>query len=334
MLGDYAWYMFYRVFSLFPQSAPVEPSDDVKVLIDESGLSQRHIANMYKIFLKLHRAEVLKSYHRFRTNAISSDSVINIVSDYREFVVGLLHHILQLGGSFEYLDWNHFVYIVIRFCSLTKVELSQLLFLIIVRDSRGLDVHYLTSTQLDRFYEQYRHSSCPVSMDCTKIHFSNFPLSRYYITDFVEVCFLYSQLINPLVYLQNEFRVSLPNLQFWENSYRNPHLIGNRKIGTDFFLIKKLNVVLIESTQSQFQESTDLLLLSSEIIHHKLAQRGGHIGPGGWGSLFNPVPAEEDGRERALELAFLSDSRSQKRKNKSAIVEIYSKIPPTSLIKN
>ena len=191
VFGDYAWYMLYRIMSFFPQSAPVEPNEDVKALITESKLTQTDIVKMYKVYQTLYRQEVLVNYHRFRTSSISVGSIINVVPDHREFVVTLLRNILQLGGCYEYIDWNHFLYILIKFCSLTKVELCQLLFLIIVRESRGLDVHYLTSTQLDRFYLTYRSDntegveSVPVSMDCSKIHVSNFPLSRYYMTDFV-----------------------------------------------------------------------------------------------------------------------------------------------------
>ena len=325
MLGDYAWYMLYRVISLFPQSAPVEPTDSLKSLIAESSLSQADVAKMYKVFQSLHRQEVLRSYHRFRTSAISVGSMINIIPANREYVQILLSNVLQLGGCYEYLDWNHFLYVTIRFSSLTKVEMCQLMFLIIVRESRGLDVHYLTSTQLDRFYQMYRSSEVPRTMNCSTIHFSNFPLSRYYITDFVEICFLYAQLLNPLIYLQRQFQRVLPNVKFWEN-HENPTLVGNRKVGMDFFLIKKSQINLLSETP--FQETNDLLLLASEIIHNKVAESGTRVG--GWGSIFASPPSDKNNYERNLELAFLSKSRTSFK----APTTIYGSLDQTSLIKN
>jgi hypothetical protein len=311
-----------RLKSYLPNAAPPEPRAEVKDLIADVRLSQRDVSRIFQIYQKLRRQD-----GNLRTRAkqitLHSSSVINIVNDHRVYVQLLLKNILQLGGCNEFIDWDHFVYICVQFCSLTKVEICQLMFLFIVRESRGLDIHYLTSTQLDRFYDLYRPetsgtvSSPPESMLCSRIHFSNFPLSRYYMTDFVEICFLYSQLINPILYLQRQFRRVIPSLRFWD-IYENHALIGSRKIGVDYFAIKKSRVHLLD--EDQFKETTDLLILSSYIIQKKIATDHNYAGVDqsatAWGNVFGQLAtagnairdleAEEELRQRKMDMHFVS----------------------------
>lgn len=317
-----------KLRSFLPQAAPPEPRREVKELIAEVHLSQGDISKMFQVYQRLRRQD-----GNLRTRAkqltLHSSVVINVVNDHRIYVQLLLRNILQLGGCNEYIDWDHFVYVFVQFCSLTKVEICQLMFLFIVRESRGLDIHYLTSAQLDRFYDMYRPESGvmgpgaappPPTMLCSRLHFSNFPLSRYYMTDFVEICFLYSQLINPIVYLQRQFRRVIPSLRFWDN-YENYALIGSRKITAEYFSIKKANAHLLK--EEQFQETTDLLLLSSYIIQKKIAQDPSYSGvdpaASAWGNVLeqldnagNGIVSEEDKTARGKQLDMSATRRRGK----------------------
>jgi hypothetical protein len=251
------------ILDFLPQAAPTEPLDPVKKLIAEVGLSQSDVASIFRTFERLRNLDGRKSSGGNRL--LSVKFVISAISKCKDEVELLLNNILQLGGCYETVDWDRFLFVFIKFCALTRVELCQLLFLIIVRELRGLEIHYLTSTQLDRFYEKYRKPSTPTSMNCSKIHFSNFPLGRYYPTDFIEVCFLYSPLINPILILQRQFQSLMPSLRFWDNY---DFLSGmNRKISHDFFLMKRFRFQMTGETA--FQETCDILLLSSDFMNQK-----------------------------------------------------------------
>ena len=265
-LKELSFLVYGKILDVLPQGAPTEPSDLVKQLIANVCLSQAEIARIYQVFQHLRFRDGNKRISN--QPILSSTAVVHVLESSKEHVDILLKNVLQLGGCYEHIDWDHFLFVFIKLCSLSKVEICQLLFLIIVRELRGLEVHYLTSTQLDRFYERYRTESTPASMNCSKIHFSNFPLSRYYITDFIEVCFLYSPLLNPILILQRQFQKVIPSVRFWD-SY--DYLSGtNRKIGLDFFLIKRNTVTMAEGMS--VQETCDLLLLSSEFVHEKLTK--------------------------------------------------------------
>jgi hypothetical protein len=193
------------------------------------------------------------------------------------------------------------------------VELCQLLFLIIVREMRGLEIHFLTTAQLDRFYERYRGDKVPASMDCNKIHFSNFPLARYYVTDFVEMCFLYGPLVNPIMYLQRQLQKVVPSLRFWD-SY--DFIAGtNRQVTLDFFLVKRRNVNMTAS--SNFQETCDMLLLRSDFA-----------GPQARTVSKNAIA------ERWIELDFLSRNRKYHIKSEFKLDEVYKRMPTDSLLKH
>lgn len=331
VLSDfYVWFL-----DLFPQAAPLIPTEEVKLLLANIGLSQSELAKFFKIFTHFRHRDGNKWVDG--KMVISTNTVVKIINDKREYLNTILKHILQLGGCYDSLDWSHFLFVFVRFCSLSKVELCQLLFLIIVRDLRGLDIHYLTSTQLDRFYDTFRNSQVPENMDCNKIRFSNFPLSRYYVTDFVEICFLYSPLIYPMQSLQRKFQSILPSLRFWDE-YAS--LAGTtRKITLDYFLIRKTNVQL--SGITTFQETCDLLLLSSHLIHERLRQRKTEItnaqflmnenSKGCRGSQ-SSTHSQEKRDARLLETEFIARSRESNDDSKYKIDNIYRKMDPNALL--
>ena len=320
--------LYFKVLDLLPQSAPAEPTEEVKTLIAETKISQADIARIHRLYQRLRHQE---GNHWLQNQmTLSTASIIKIVPEYRTQVISLLRNILQLGGCYEQIDWSHFLYIFIKFCSLSKVEVCQLLFLIIVRECRGLDVHYLTSAQLDRFYDRYRGEFVPVGMNCNKVHFSNFPLSRYYVTDFIEICFLYGPLVNSILFLQRKFQQVFPSLRFWDEY---DFISGtNRKITLDFFLVKKHHLIMNSSVA--FQETCDMLLMSSDLMHKKPAAVNpddveGGDGKQGWkgrGSLGSTL-------ERSLEIDFLSKNRKFNINSEHGINQVYAKMQPNSLLK-
>ena len=328
-----------RFLEYLPNAAPREPTDEVKALISATKLAQNDVSSIFQVYQRLRwRDGTLRT--KTKQITLRTSAVIELVADNRLYISTLLRNIMQLGGCYEYIDWNHFLFIFVRFCSMTKVELCQLMFLIIVRESRGLDVHYLSATQLDMFYEIYRtgHGDIPsdalplpVSMQCNRIHFSNFPLPRYYVTDFVEICFLYNPLINPLIYLQRQIQRVLPTLRFWD-AYENLSLVGSRKISLDFFLMHANRVTI--GGEEPFKETCDLLLLGSQLMQSKrklgmksvssinqqdsgASARGDwskvlgqmHIGGNGASSEIDDEKAEAI-KERQKELDFLSKPHS------------------------
>ena len=308
--------MYHGLTDVLPQSAPTEPLPDVKKLVVESGLTQSDLSMIYSTYQKLRREDGrirIQSHPTLRIEAVSS-----LIGSPSQEVEILLSNILELGGCYEHIDWNHFVYIFIKFCSLTKVEVCQLFVLIIVRECKGIDAHYLTSAQLDRFYDRYRKPSIPDGMNCSRIHFSNFPLSRYYATDFVEICFLYGPLVNSILFLQRKMQCVFPSIRFWD-SYN--YLTGsNRKITLDYFLIKKQHLTM--NTSAAFQETCDLLLLSSNLVHSKLLR-------GGTGSSTSKAIKNE----RRLELGFLSRNPTYHSKEDHSYAKISSHQQSNSLLR-
>jgi hypothetical protein len=160
-------------------------------------------------------------------------------------------------------------------------------------------------------------------MNCSKIHFSNFPLARYYVTDFTEVCFLYSPLVNPLLDLQRQFQHILPSMRFWDRYDFLPGM--NRRITLDFFLIKRANVSMTSS--SALQETCDLLLLSSEFVNSKLRKRhqaetDGDLAPTGASVI-----------ERWMEVDFLANNRKMNSRSVAKIDDVLEKMPNEGLIR-
>jgi hypothetical protein len=309
--------IYAAILDVLPQSAPVEPSEQVKRLIQDVGLSQSDITMIHRVYQRLR----LVDGHRRDGNhlTLASSAVISVVRTHSNHVQPLLRNILQLGGCYERVDWDQFLYVSIKLCTLTKVEICQLLFLVIVRELRGLDVHYLTSTQLDRFYESYRSDGVPSSMNCSKIHFSNFPLARYYVTDFIEVCFLYAPLVNPILILQRQFQAIIPSVSFWEKYDFLPGI--NRKISLDFFLIKRANVSMTNA--SSFQETCDLLLLSSDFVETKSRSTAKAFDGG----------VSAGAVQRWMELDFLTGNRKSNLSDESLIKEVYNKMPNEGLVR-
>jgi hypothetical protein len=139
---------------------------------------------------------------------------------------------------------------------MSKIELAQLQFFVIIKDMRSWTVHYLTSSQLEEYHKKFRN--CPVESFATSdIRFARLPLARYYVSDFVELCFRHAALLNPLLHLQRCLQKKLPGLRFWDNIDRQTQ--ENRKITLEFFLAKKSHLFL-QTSANAFRETCDVLL--------------------------------------------------------------------------
>merc|ERR1719353_2712850 len=123
--------------------------------------------------------------------------------------------VVELAGVHQTLDWSTFVYILLRFCSLSKIELCQLMYFVIIKEVKSWTVDYVTCTQLAEYYETF--AECPIEgFSSEAIHFYRLERNRYDLPAYVELCHRFHQLINPLVYLQREVRQACPSLSFCE----------------------------------------------------------------------------------------------------------------------
>ncbi|KAF4716087.1 hypothetical protein FOZ62_005577, partial [Perkinsus olseni] len=245
--------MVKKTLGAILRSAPPRPCKEVETELRNLKMGLHELHQIYGAFYHLKQ----NSSRRLVLTAkeIPADSVINLVRDRREYASAILRSLVELGGCFDTVKWDEFLYIFLRFCSLSKIELCQLMFLIIVKEVKSWTVHYLTASQLDEFYSRFHH--CPVqSFDTHDIHFGRLALSRYYTNDFVELCFRFGKMVNPLLHLQRCIQRSVPSLAFWENYDRTE--VFNRKLTLEFFLIRKTHFFL--QGEPSFRESCDMLL--------------------------------------------------------------------------
>ncbi len=92
--------------------------------------------------------------------------MIKMVPHRKKWVERCLLRLVEFGGCYETMEWNQFLYIFLRFNSLSKVELCQAMFYIIIKDVKSWTIHYLTCSQLQEYYEFYKES--PVKSFNTK----------------------------------------------------------------------------------------------------------------------------------------------------------------------
>lgn len=223
-----------KVFSIVTRGQAPEPTQQVVEVLASLKMTPRDLNHLYRTF---HTLQQFQS----RTvtpgpDEISEDSLLTLIAVRRYWVKVLLANLVELGGCRDAISWDAFLYVFLRFCSLSKLELCQCLFYIISKQCKSWTVHYLTSTQLQEFYDFY--ANCPVQSFSTKsISFTRLPLNRYYMSDFVELVHRFGQLINPLVHLQRSLQQNLPTISFWDDYDRIE--VCNRKITLGFFLMTK-----------------------------------------------------------------------------------------------
>lgn len=120
----------------------------------------------------------------------------------------------------------------------------------------------VVSSSVSLRYFRFHHCSVR-SFDTHEIHFRRLALSRYYTSDFVELCFRFGKMMNPLLHLQRSLALvlhlasdwgrciqrSIPSSAFWENYDRTE--VFNRKLTLEFFLMRKTHIFLQVAFESQ-----------------------------------------------------------------------------------
>lgn len=214
-------------------------------------------ADMLAMYLTFHRVRQTEEEDIVRVaHEIEGESLLQLIRVRRKWCASLLRNILRLGGVKGYISWETFLWIILRFCSLTTVELAQTLFLVIGLEVATDSPHYLTIEQLQRFYAPYAKQTCPDSFSTKYIDFERLPLSRYYMSDFAELVQRFSQLLNPMRHLQRSLQEYFPSHDFWDTVESS--LASCRKITEDFFRMESTRVHL--RGEPPFRETCDMLI--------------------------------------------------------------------------
>eukprot|EP00927_Polykrikos_kofoidii_P001947 TRINITY_DN10754_c0_g3_i1.p1 TRINITY_DN10754_c0_g3~~TRINITY_DN10754_c0_g3_i1.p1 ORF type:complete len:444 (-),score=68.13 TRINITY_DN10754_c0_g3_i1:52-1383(-) len=208
---------------------------EVVVLLASLQMTPRHVRKLYRIFQRLRSHDsILMSTS---VEECSVNSVIKLVKYRTKWVAKILSALIELGGFKEIVSWNGFVYILLKFCTLSRLEIAQVMFYIITRDVKSWTVHFVTTSQLEEFY--YDYEDCDImSYNTSRIGFSSLPMAKYNMVDFIELTYRFSQLINPCIHLQRSLQQSLPSLRFWTDFDRVK--LVNRLITLDFFRPQKV----------------------------------------------------------------------------------------------
>ncbi|CAK0903442.1 unnamed protein product, partial [Prorocentrum cordatum] len=189
-------------------------------------------------------------------------SPANLVTYRQRWVEGLLRQILNWGDCEETVDWDSFLWITLRFCSLSRIELAQTMFVIIQREMRSVNMHYVTADDLNNFYYA-RYRLCPIkSFSSADIDFKRLPLSSAvadYATDFTELVQRFTQLLNPLLHLQQSLQESLPSAEFWESLDRTASFPPTPAGSPSSSSRCSRRACTSTETQPPFRESCDML---------------------------------------------------------------------------
>jgi hypothetical protein len=252
----------------FFKAAPPKPAMQVEELMRTQGFVPKHLHMIYNTFYTIGNTgegEKLNEMDHVPRNNLSV-----LIKERKEWVEPLLDCLAQLGGCLPddpddeeeevMVAWDDFLYMFLRFNSLTREELAQFMFMAIVkilrqeRDDFGT-FHYISDVHLDHFYERYRKCTIP-AFSPRDVWFKDLELRRYYASDFVEVTQRFSVLLNPAVHLQRETRRDIPSTSFWDKFDQETSY--NRKLTIEFFMMKKTHVFL--RGEPPLRETCDLLL--------------------------------------------------------------------------
>ena len=264
---------FNAVTSFFTLSAPPRPIKIVEEELSRLNMTLGDVYVIFKVFIKLKRASpTALDGRQLEPFEISTSTISALILTAKEELEGLLKTVVLMCSSTQTLHWDNFLYFCLQFCSMSRLELSQLMFFVIVKSIKSWTLHYLTSSQLGSFYGSFRDS--PVDAFNTRlIEFGQLSFGRYYISDFVELSLKHTQLVNPLIYLQRNFQQQLPGLRFWDRDTRL--VVSNRRVTLDFFLLQKTKLFISER-DTVFNETCVSLLpesLNEETIKKSEAVR-------------------------------------------------------------
>lgn len=234
------------------QGSPPEPCSEVQDLLKSLKIKPNHLLQLYNTFHAIHQSEREDEIITLATE-VEAESLLQLVKERRQWVMGLLKRLLLMGGCEESVTWDQFLWIFLRFCSLNRVELCQALFVMISREVESPTLHYLTSEELHGFYWAYRN--CPVrSFNTESMDFDKLPLTRYYASDFCELVIRFPRLLNPASHLQTSLQAVMPSSDFWHNFDQSSFC---RKISHEFFLMEQHRVFI--RGEPPFRETCDML---------------------------------------------------------------------------
>lgn len=238
-----------------------EPCDEVVDLLAELKITPRQLRALHKTFLRLKHYEPLTM--TVGPDEVSIPSVVRLVKTKREWTRTILVTLLEIAGFVGVVNWDGFLYALLQFCTLSKIELAQVMFFIIARQMKSWTLQYLTSSQLADFYDDFH--DCPVQAFNTKgIDFARLAVARYNMTDYIEFVYRFSQCINPCVHLQRSLRQALPSMSFWADYDRiSPR---SRRITIDFFHYRKVTSMLELVAAAARLEDEDSSLVRKPVL--------------------------------------------------------------------
>jgi len=223
----------------FSSSKPPEPATEVVELLQDMKITPRLVMQFHKTFKRLKQYDSITL--RVGPHEVSSLSMTRLVKNHRKWVAKIMILLLDLAGFKDTVTWDGFLYVTMQFCALSKLELCQMMFYVVCKEMKSWTVHYLTSSQLEEFYDDYY--SCPVqAFNTNTIDFAKLPLAKYRMQDFIELSYRFSQLVNPCMHLQRSLQQTLPSLRFWSDY--DTVRVYNRRITIDFFRFKKVTNML------------------------------------------------------------------------------------------
>lgn len=253
-------------------------------------MSNRDILNFYRIFQNLRNFDpITKST---LPNEVCSSSILMLIRNDREWVVKILYNLLELGGFNDIVTWDGFLWVLLQFCTLSKLELAQVLFYMIAKEMKSWTLHLLTNSQLEEFFEDW--VDCPIlSFDCSDLHFDSLPKTKYSMIDFIHLTTRYGALINPVIHLQRSLQQSLPSLSYWGNYDRIK--MKNRFIPLDFFRYRKTQNIMELIHESSIQDMEKELLMAKLLIgdENLKALEREHLGKQNSSMLSNKAPKEQ-----------------------------------------
>lgn len=220
-------------------SKPPEPVSEVIDLLADMRITPRLVVTMWNTFKMLKQYDSINA--RTGPTEVTTGSILRLVKSHRDWVAKILVLLLDLAGYRDAVTWDGFLFVIIQFCQLSKLEVCQVMFYIVSKEMKSWTVHYLTSSQLEEFYDDYY--TCPIlSFNTNSIDFAKLPLAKYRMQDFIELCYRFSQLVNPCMHLQRSLRMALPSMRFWADY--DKIRTYNRKISLDFFRYRKVQTLL------------------------------------------------------------------------------------------
>jgi hypothetical protein len=238
----------------FSAVAPPDLAPEVVNLLAELNFSNRDVNHLYRIFQQMRQHDpITVGTLEFE---VCTSSLLMLVRTDRDWIQKIMYGLIELGGYNNIVPWDGFLFVSLRFCSLSKIELCQVLFFIIAKQQKSWSLHTLTNSQLEEFYDDW--NNCPISsFDTGTIGFDKLPRTRYGMVDFIELCTLYGPLINPVLHLQRSMQQSVPGLRFWGDYDRIK--VQNRFIPLDFFRYRK------STSLAEMLHESDIKLMEKEL---------------------------------------------------------------------